>query len=82
VRKGDWKLIEFYEDGARELYDLSKDPGERDNLAKRNPDKTTELARDLAKWREAVGARMPLPNPDFDPARAGELGKGKKENRK
>lgn len=80
VRKGDWKLIEFYEDGTRELYDLAKDPGESENLAGVNPDKTTELAGDLAKWREAVGARMPVPNPAYDPARAGELAKGGKRS--
>lgn len=80
VRKGDWKLVEFYEDGTRELYDLAKDPGESENLAGVNPDKTTELAGDLAKWREAVGARMPVPNPAYDPARAGELAKGGKRS--
>jgi arylsulfatase A len=80
VRKGDWKLIEFYEDGTRELYDLAKDPGESKNLAGVNPDKTTELAGDLANWREAVGARMPVPNPAYDPARAGELAKGGKRS--
>jgi uncharacterized sulfatase len=80
VRKDDWKLIEFYEDGTRELYDLAKDPGESENLAGVNPDKTTELAGDLAKWREAIGARMPVPNPAYDPARAGELAKGGKRS--
>lgn len=77
VRKGDWKLVEFYEDASRELYDLAKDPGESRNLAASHPDKATELAADLANWRLAVAARMPEPNPKHDPARAGELGGGK-----
>lgn len=77
VRKGDWKLIESFETGSLELYDLSTDIGETNNLAQEHPDKATELREALAKWREAVAARMPVPNPDHDPARAGELGGGK-----
>lgn len=81
VRRGDWKLIEFFEDGALELYDLSKDPGETTDLASVHPDKAIELRDSLAKWRTDVGARLPVPNPDHDPARAGELGKGGKKPR-
>ena len=40
---GDWKLIEFFEDGALELYNLKKDLGEENNLAKKIPEKTKEL---------------------------------------
>lgn len=77
IRKGDWKLIEFFEDGAVELYDLSSDPGEAKNLAAANPDKTTELRAALNEWRTRIGARLPMPNPDHDPARAGEMKGGK-----
>ncbi len=80
IRKGDWKLIEFYEESRYELYDLAADAGETTNRAAENPDKTTELAADLARWRREVGARMPVTNPEFDAARAGELGKGRKGN--
>ncbi|MBN1420318.1 MAG: sulfatase [Planctomycetes bacterium] len=59
VRKGDWKLIEFYEDGALELYDLSKDIGEAANLAASKPEKVAELRGDLDAWRVRVGAQMP-----------------------
>jgi arylsulfatase A len=80
IRKGDWKLIEFFEDGEVELYDLSSDVGESKNLAANRPDKTTELRGGLAEWRTKIGARLPVPNPDHDPARAGEMkgGKGKR----
>lgn len=81
VRKGDWKLIEFFEEGTLELYDLSGDPGETNNLATGNPDKATELHDALADWRTRVGARLPVPNPDHDPARATELAGGKGKRR-
>lgn len=75
VRQGDWKLIEFFEDGALELYNLRDDIGERNNLAARMPEKTRELHRKLAAWRQSVNAAMPQPNPDFDPDRRYEWGR-------
>ena len=72
VRQGKWKLIEFYEDGSLELYDLSKDIGEKNNLAGRMPQKAAQLQKNLACWRASVKAKMPIPNPDYDPARANE----------
>ncbi len=67
VRKGDFKLIEFFEDGRLELYNLKEDVGERRNLAPEMPQKAKELQGLLARWRGRVGARMPTPNPDYDP---------------
>jgi arylsulfatase A-like enzyme len=65
VRCGDWKLIEFFEDGRRELYNLREDLSEDHNLAAEHPDRVEHLAGLLAKWREDVEARIPQPNPDF-----------------
>ncbi|MCP5117131.1 MAG: sulfatase, partial [bacterium] len=62
VREGPFKLIEFYEDGHLELYDLREDIGETRNLARALPDKARELRRKLDRWRKAVGAQMPAPN--------------------
>lgn len=73
MRRGDWKLIEFFEDGALELYNLRDDPGEQRNLAAKEPRRAAELQKALAGWRAKVGARMPLPNPHYNPARAREL---------
>jgi hypothetical protein len=67
VRKGDLKLIESYEDGSLELFDLARDPGEAENLAARRPDEARELRNLLDRWRRSVGAQMPSPNPDYDP---------------
>ena len=65
VRDGDWKLIEWYEDGSQELFNLRDDPGERTNLAVAHPGTVKELHDKLAAWRKEVGAIMPTPNPGF-----------------
>lgn len=75
IREGDWKLIEFYEDGRLELYNLRSDISEQTNLASQFPERAESLRAKLAAWRESVGAEMPTPNPDYDPARAHEWGK-------
>ena len=74
VRAGDWKLIEFFEDGRLELYKLAEDISESRNLAASIPAKAAELREKLAAWRRQVNAAMPVPNPDYDPARAHEWG--------
>lgn len=63
IRQGDWKLIEFFEDGRVELYNLREDLGEQNNLAETMPEKAQELANKLHSWQKAVGARFPSPNP-------------------
>ena len=67
IRVGTMKLIEYFEDGRRELFDLSKDIGESRNLAADRPEVVKELAAKLAAWRKEVGAKMPTPNPDYAP---------------
>ena len=61
IRSGDWKLIEFFEDGRIELYNLRDDLGEGRNLAELNPDRARQLHEKLIAWRQAVGAPMPVP---------------------
>lgn len=68
VREGDWKLVEWFEDGRLELFNLRDDISEKNNLADKNPEKTGELHEKLVAWRKDVNAVMPLPNPDYDPA--------------
>lgn len=59
VRKDVWKLIEFFDTGQKELYNLADDIGEQNNLAKGNPDKLAELGQLLAAWRQEVDAKIP-----------------------
>ena len=70
VRVGRWKLVEHYETGAAELYDLDADPGERRDLAADLPLVALGLRDRLARWRGDVGASLPTPNPDYDPTLA------------
>jgi arylsulfatase A-like enzyme len=66
VRRGAWKLHEYFEDGHLELYNLETDVGERLNLVASEPDKTAELHSLLTKWRAELGAPVPLdPNPEY-----------------
>jgi arylsulfatase A-like enzyme len=67
IRRGDFKLIEFYERGRRELFNLRQDPSENVNLAEKQPQLVAELALLLATWREQVGAQSMTPNLDYHP---------------
>jgi len=67
VREGDWKLIEWYENGKLELFNLKEDVAEKNDLAKKHPDKVKILAAKLANWRKDTGAIMPALNKKFDP---------------
>ena len=65
VREGDWKLIEQYEDGSLELYNLAKDPSETTDLAAAEPTRVAALRGKLEAWRRSVGAESMKANPNF-----------------
>jgi arylsulfatase A-like enzyme len=65
IRSGDWKLLEYFEDGRLELYNLKDDLGEKTDLAPQLPDKAASLLQQLHHWRTQVGAASPSPNPAF-----------------
>jgi arylsulfatase A-like enzyme len=78
IRAGDWKLIEYFEDGHLELYNLASDIGEKKNLAKEQPEKAQELLAKLQTWRKEVSAPMPTKNtPTAGEAKKGKAGKKK-----
>lgn len=66
VRDGGWKYVEFYDTGVTELYDLTADVGEQNDVAAREPARVAALKAQLAAWRKAIGAQENAPNPDFD----------------
>lgn len=78
IRSGKWRLIEFYENGGIELYDLHHDPGETDNLVSKHPNVTRKLLGKLHSWRKSVDAQMTTPNPDHDPTKALQVTKKRK----
>lgn len=73
IRRGDLKLIEYFDDSHVELYDLKSDLSEKRDLAKERPEVAKTLQRELAQWRRKVGAKMPTPNPNYDPERASQF---------
>ena len=81
IRKGNWKLIKVaLLPGKTEMFDLSKDPGEQNNVAEQHPDIVRELESRLlayarqqkpSEWIKAqpafVGAQgKTVFDPDFD----------------
>ena len=61
IRSGQYKLIEYYENGSVQLFDLEKDVGEQNDLSKAKPDITKKLLKMLHDWRDEVDAKMPYP---------------------
>ncbi len=82
IRQGDWKLIEFFESDSIELYNLRSDVGEKANVASTEASVANSLRGSLHNWRSRINAKMPVPNPNYDPARSTELGKGKDRKEK
>lgn len=67
IRQGKYKLIRFYETGSEELYDLSKDISEENDLIDKLPEVRNELSEKLSEWLKEVNASMPTENPGYDP---------------
>jgi len=61
IREGNFKLVEWYEGNPLELYDLSKDISEKQNIAADHPDLVKSMHAKLIAWRKETGAKMPLP---------------------
>lgn len=65
MRLGDYKLIEFFEDGRLELYNLVEDISEESDLADAMPELTSRMHGMLKAWQEDVEAIMPEVNPEY-----------------
>ncbi len=68
IRDGDYKLLEYFENGTVQLFNLAKDIGEQNDLVEIEKEKAAELKNKLHQWRDEVGAQMMRLNPDYDPA--------------
>lgn len=78
---GDLKLIHVYETGAVRLFDVARDPGERYDLAAGRPEKAREMDELLRDRLAVLGARLPAPNPAYDPSRAPASKKDQRKRR-
>jgi arylsulfatase A-like enzyme len=67
IRHGDWKLIHWMENDEIELFNLSQDVGEQDNIAAKHPEIVNGLRTELSAWQKDVGAKYPEPNAAYDP---------------
>lgn len=67
-REGPWKLIHYYEDNRDELYRLDRDLGEREDLAKSEPERVNQMRVSLLRYLNSVGARFPQPDPRYTAA--------------
>ncbi|GAA0880798.1 sulfatase [Algoriphagus jejuensis] len=72
IRRGDWKLIHYYEDGRKELYNLSQDIGETTDLAGKYPEKVREMGKELFAYLTEVGAKYPTPDSEYSEAKEEE----------
>jgi arylsulfatase A-like enzyme len=72
VRSGDWKLLEYFENGTLQLFNLRNDPGEQHDLAKSEPDTAARLQALLHRWRDSVSAQAMVPNPNYQPSQTGQ----------
>jgi len=80
IQSGDWKLMEFLEDGRLELYNLRDDIGETRNLAKQMPEQAKKLHERLLAWRKSVNAPMPtLRTADTPPVKIRKSRRNKKK---
>ena len=87
IVKGEWKLIHFFEDGSKKLYNVEKHIGEDKDLSSEYPEVAAELAKELAAWQSETKAIIPdKQNPNFDSSAKGNGkgsgGKGKKKKKK
>lgn len=88
IREGDFKLIEFFEEGGRvELFNLENDPNEEKNLATLMPDKAAVLSKTLRAWQKETSALLPRgPNLNYDPQaerpRGGQGGGGREKSKR
>ena len=68
VRRGNYKLITFFEDGRNELYNLADDLGEAHDLSRVMPVRTNELRMELEQWWRDTGAWLPSESNElYDP---------------
>ncbi len=59
VRRGDWKLIYYYETGKKELFNITNDIGETANRAEQNPRLVKKLSKELGKFLRGADAQRP-----------------------
>lgn len=59
IRQGDWKLVYYYENGKKELFNIRQDISETNNLAENEYELTQRLSVELSNYLREVDAQRP-----------------------
>lgn len=82
MRRGDYKLLELFETGSIELYDLASDPEEKHDLSEKKSKLAKELHTELMQWQKELNAPRPSePNPNYEPTVARKKGREERGNK-
>ncbi|MDO6802475.1 sulfatase [Wenyingzhuangia sp. 1_MG-2023] len=57
MRKGNWKIIHYWEDDHLELYDLKRDIGEVNDVFMLNKELALEMKKELMTWLESMNTQ-------------------------
>ncbi|WP_372756148.1 sulfatase [Mariniflexile sp.] len=68
IRKGEWKLIYYWEDHHAELYNIEKDINERDDVANSNENLVLEMKNELLQWLDSMDTHYAVIDPNWDEA--------------
>lgn len=60
IRQGDWKLIYYYKDKRKELYNIRQDISEEHDLSSQRPALVRRLSRKLGKLLRSMNAQRPI----------------------
>lgn len=63
IRRGNWKLIHYFEDGKNELYHLGEDMGETIDVFEQNSELGMALKNELEQWLNDTNAKIPQKDP-------------------
>lgn len=66
IRQSNWKLIEFYETNTVELYNLSTDISEINDLSLKYPDKVSILKQKIQELQKSMNANNSITNPEYN----------------
>lgn len=59
IRKGDWKMVYYYESGKKELFNIADDIGETKDLAPQKKPLVKQLSKELGTYLRGVDAQRP-----------------------
>ncbi len=73
IRKGDWKLIYYYEDQRCELFNVAMDLSEQEPLNAQYPEKVEELKAELIAWIDDKNPLNPTADMKYSPSAEAKL---------